>query len=98
MRRATPLPLLALALLLAGCATWSPQVQSAGPQTYTVSAEDRLNWNTATTPAREVAFDVANKYCARRKLVMVPVSLDVRPGETGTRVGTADLVFRAMQP
>ena len=88
---------LALTLGFAGCA-WGPQVQSAGPQTYTVSTEDQLNWNTATTPAREVAFREANRFCARRKLVMVPTSLDVRPGEIGVRAGSADLVFRALHP
>ena len=31
-------------------------------------------------------------------MVMVPVSLDVRPGEHGIRAGTADLVFRALPP
>ena len=65
---------------------------------YSVTAEERLNWNTSTTPAREIAFETANKYCAKRKLVMVPVSLDVRPGEIGVRAATADLVFRALKP
>ncbi len=98
MHRPAPLPALILSLLIVGCAEWGPQVQSAGPQTYTVSAEDKLNWNTATTPAREVAFDIANRYCEKRHLVMVPVSLDVRPGEVGLRAGAADLVFRALHP
>ncbi len=95
-----PLPLLSLVstILLAGCANWGPQVQSAGPGTLTVTAEDQLKWNAATVPAREVVFGVANEYCAKRKLVMVPVSLDVRPGETGLKAGSADLVFRALHP
>jgi len=98
MQRLAPLFLFALASTLAGCATWGPQVQSAGPQTYTVTAEDRLNWTTVITPAREEAFSIANRYCEKHHLVMVPVSLDVRPGETGVRPGTADLVFRALPP
>ena len=98
MHRFSPWLALALVFTLSGCASWGPQVQSAGPKTYTVTAEDQLKWNATTVPAREVAFDVANQYCARRKLVMVPVSLDVRPGEIGVRAGTADLVFRALPP
>ena len=98
MHRFAPLLALALAFIFTGCATWGPQVQSAGPQLYSVTAEDRLNWNTTTTPAREVAFEIANQYCIKRKLVMVPVSLDVRPGEIGVREATADLVFRALRP
>jgi hypothetical protein len=98
MHRLIPLFALAFTFVFGGCASWGPNVQSAGPQMFSITAEDRLNWNTTTTPAREVAFESANKYCAKRKLVMVPVSLDVRPGEIGVRPGTADLVFRALKP
>jgi hypothetical protein len=97
MYRLAPLPALALAFMIAGCA-WSPRVVPAGPQTYTVTAEEGLKWNTATVPARELVFDAANEYCTKRKLVMVPVSLDVRPGEIGVRLASADLVFRALPP
>jgi hypothetical protein len=98
MLRLLPLFSLLSTIVLAGCANWGPQVQSAGPGTLTVTAEDQLKWNAATVPAREVVFGVANDYCAKRKLVMVPVSLDVRPGEIGLKAGSADLVFRALQP
>ena len=97
MQRLAPLLGLTFALVFAGCAGGT-RVVSAGPQTYSVSAEDELNWNTSTTPARDVAFRRANAYCTKRKLVMVPVTLDVRPGEMGERVGKADLVFRALKP
>lgn len=97
MHRFAPLSVLCLGLLISGCAT-GPQVVSAGPQTYTISTEDTLKWNATTVSARELAFTEANAYCAKRKLVMVPVSLDVRPGEIGVRTGSADLVFRAMRP
>lgn len=97
MHRTSPFLVLSLALLVASCAS-GPQVVSAGPQTYSVSAEDELKWNATTVPARELVFGAANQYCAKRKLVMVPVSLDVRPGEIGVRTATADLVFRAMRP
>lgn len=98
MHRLPLLLSLTLTLLSSGCANWGPQVQAAGPGTLTVTAEDQLKWNAATVPAREVVFGVANEYCAKRGLVMVPVSLDVRPGEIGVRAGSADLVFRAMKP
>lgn len=98
MHRPLPLLLLLVTLLVSGCANWGPQVQTAGPGTLTVTAEDQLKWNAATVPAREVVFGVANDYCAKRGLVMVPVSLDVRPGEIGLRAGSADLVFRALKP
>ena len=88
---------LAPALAFTGCAS-GPRVAPAGPQTHTVSAEDGLNWDATTIPARELAFRAAHRYCAKRKLVMVPVSLDVRPGEHGVRPATADLVFRALPP
>jgi len=97
MHRVAPLSALALALIFAGCA-WGPRVVSAGPQTYSVTAEEGLKWNTAVIPPREIVFDAANKYCARQKLVMVPVTLDVRPGELGLRLASADLVFRALAP
>lgn len=88
---------LALSWLLAGCAL-GPRVVPAGPQTYTVSAEGGLNWTEATSSAREAVFSAANRFCAERKLVMVPVSLDVHPGEWGERLASADLVFRALRP
>lgn len=88
---------LAVALVFPGCIS-GPRVAPAGPQTHSVSAEDGLNWDTRTVPARELVFRAANRFCAKRKLVMVPVSLDVRPGEHGVRPGTADLVFRALPP
>jgi hypothetical protein len=97
MHRFVPFPALALAFLIAGCA-WGPRVVSAGPQTYTITAEEGLKWNAAVIPPRELVFHAANKYCTKRKLVMVPISLDVRPGEMGVRLATADLVFRALPP
>ena len=97
MHRSPLLCAVAVVLAFSGCAS-GPRVAPAGPQTHTVSAEDGLNWDTRTIPARERVFLAANRFCAKRKLVMVPVSLDVRPGEPGVRPATADLVFRALQP
>jgi hypothetical protein len=97
MPRPRILSALIVALFFGGCAS-GPRVTPAGPGSYSVTSEDGLRWNTATIPAREIAFQAANRYCAKRKLVMVPVTLDLRPGEIGVRPATADLVFRALPP
>jgi hypothetical protein len=87
---------LALSLLLAGCAM-GPRVVSAGPQTYSVSSDDGLSFSEGTGPAREAVFRAANRFCAKRKLVMVPVSLDVHPGDSDGHLPSVDLVFRALR-
>ena len=88
---------LVLCLLPVGCAL-GPRVVAAGPQTYLVSSEGELSFSTATEPAREAVFRAANRFCTKRKLVMVPVSLDVHPGDLDGRLTSADLVFRALRP
>jgi hypothetical protein len=87
---------LALILLHAGCAM-GPKVVQAGPQTYMVSSDGGLSWNETTAPAREAVFLAANRFCAKRKLVMVPVSVDTRPSEGDDRFERVDLVFRALR-
>lgn len=88
---------LAVALMFAGCAL-DPRVVPTGPQTYSVSSENGLSWKGTTAEAREAVFHAANRFCAKRKLVMVPVTLDVRPSESTERLPSADLVFRALRP
>ena len=83
----------ALILSLGGCAM-GPRVVVVGPQTYSVSSADGY----VSATAREVVLNAANRYCAKRKLVMVPVSLDVHPGAIRDRLSTADLVFCALPP
>jgi hypothetical protein len=97
MHRLAPAAGFALSLLLVGCAM-GPRVVPAGPQTYTVSSDGGLNLTTATSPAREAVFRAANRFCIKRKLVMVPVSLDEHPGQFGERLPSADLIFRALPP
>ena len=87
---------LAAVLGMAGCAT--PEVVGAGPQTYTVSAGGGLGWTPASGPQRTKVFKVANAYCAQRGLVMVPVSLDERPGEIGRHTAGVTLLFRGLRP
>ncbi len=88
--------LLALSLLLPGCAI-GPKVVQAGPQTYMVSSDGGLSLNETTEPAREAVFHAANRFCAKRKLVMVPVSVDTHPSEGDNHFERVDLVFRALR-
>lgn len=83
--------LIVLACML-GCAS---QVVPAGPDTYTVSSSG-AGFSSAGVRAR--AYQAANDFCAKRGLVMVPVSFDAQGGVLGQRPPTADLVFRALRP
>ena len=47
---------------------------------------------------RERVYEKANSYCAKRALVMVPVSFDAREGVYGQTAPSANLVFRALHP
>ena len=79
--------------LLSGCTC--SKVIAAGPDTFMVSASGA---GFGTGGVRTEVYEKANKYCAERGLVMVPVSLDARLGELGRHAPTADLVFRALKP
>ena len=83
----------ALCVLLSGCV--SSDVISAGPDTYMVSASGA---GFATAGVREKVYKKANDFCAARGLVMVPVSLKVRPGALAQHPPSADLIFRALKP
>jgi hypothetical protein len=83
-------------LCIAGCA--GPEIVPAGPDTYTVSSGGGLGMTPATAPQRAAAFKAANAFCAKRGLVMVPVSVDTKPGEIGRHTAEVDLVFRALRP
>jgi len=48
--------------------------------------------------AREQTYGKANEYCAKRGLVMVPVSFDAREGVYAQSAPSANLVFRALRP
>ncbi len=85
-------PLFACAAL-AGCSTG---VVPAGPQTYMISAS--VPFVTTSGPARAKAYKQAGEWCARRGLVMVPVSIDAQPGVLGQRVSETTMVFRAVPP
>ena len=78
--------------LLASC---TPQVISAGPDTYSVSTSSA---GFGSAGVRKRVFSAANDFCSKRGLVMVPVSVDVRGGVLGQRPPSADLVFRALKP
>lgn len=86
------LAVLAACALSVGCAT---SVTPAGPDTYMVSASG-AGFSSGAERAR--AYRIANEWCAKRGLVMVPVSMDSRDGEYGRKAPSADLVFRALPP
>ena len=79
------------AVLLAGCTT---HIIPAGPDTYRVSTY----YDFTSGGAQNATYKAANEFCAKRGLVMVPVSSDSREGICGQRPPTADLVFRALPP
>ena len=79
------------AVLLAGCTT---HIIPAGPDTYRVSTY----YDFTSGGAQNDTYKAANEFCAKRGLVMVPVSSDSREGICGQRPPTADLVFRALPP
>jgi len=82
-----------LALVLSGC---SAQVISTGPDTYTVTSGASAGFSSAGVRAE--VYNAANKFCAERDLIMVPVSLDAREGALGRHPPSATLVFRALPP
>lgn len=81
---------------LAGCST--PEIVPAGPDTYTVAAGGGLGFTPSSAPVRASVYKAANKYCADRGLVMMPVSIDVQPGQQGKHTASVELVFRALPP
>lgn len=48
--------------------------------------------------AKAAAYREANKWCAARGLIMVPVSIDEQNPVTGQHMGHAELTFRALKP
>lgn len=52
----------------------------------------------STGGVRARTYQEAQRFCAKRGLVFVPVSFDAQGGELGRRPPTADLVFRALKP
>ncbi len=88
----TILPLLAL-FLLAGCAS---SVAPAGPDTYFVSYGPLPIWMSAAK-AKAECYQKAGAWCAKRGLVMVPLSDNEQQTVVG-RAGSAELTFRALKP
>ena len=82
-----------LALLVAGCSTG---VVPAGPDTYMVSRS--VSGFSTAGAAKAAAYREASEWCAKRGLVMVPISSDAQNPVTGQRMGHAELTFRALKP
>jgi len=57
-----------------------------------------LGWTPSSAPIRADVYKAANDYCIKRGLVMVPVSVDERPGKIGHHTASVELVFRALHP
>ena len=77
---------------LAACSTG---VVPAGPDTYIVS--QKVSSFGSTGGGKAAAYREANAWCAKRGLVMVPISVDTREARPG-QMGTAELTFRALRP
>lgn len=82
--------------MFAGCA--SPEVVSAGPDTYTVAAGGGLGMTPSSAPVRAAVYKAANQFCAKRGLVMVPVMVDESPGVMGSHTAQVELTFKALRP
>jgi hypothetical protein len=83
-------------LVVAGCFFMSPEVIPTGPDTYTITSGTSIGFSSAGVRAE--VYRAANEFCAKRGLVMVPVSIDAREGELGRHPPSATLVFRALKP
>lgn len=96
MKRANIIPVLTgliTMFLHSGCT--SSGIIPAGPDTYMISAGG-AGFSTGDVRAR--TYGAAQKFCAERGLIFVPVSFDAQVGVYGQRAPTADLVFRALRP
>ncbi len=87
-------------VLLAACfcsiqACVSSDVISTGPDTYMVSAS---GVGLGTAGVRENVYKKANDFCAKKGLVMVPVSFNAKEGAIARNAPSANLVFRALKP
>lgn len=82
-----------LFLFLTGCV--SSDIISTGPETYTVTASGA---GFSTAGVREKVYKKANEFCAKKNLVMVPISFKSRPGELARHPPSADLTFKALKP
>ena len=85
----------AIGLFLIGCA--SPQVVSAGPDTYIVADSGGI-YTQNSGPIRAEVFRIANQFCETNGLVMLPIAVDERPYVLGHNTASVKLTFRAVSP
>jgi hypothetical protein len=71
-------------------------VVPAGPDTYMVSTTEV--GLTQGGRAKAKAYRIANEWCVKRGLVMVPIAVDQHSAEFMGRYGGAELTFRALKP
>jgi len=87
------LPLLVLAICLAGCST--SKVIRTSQDTFMVTSSGA---GFGTAGVRENVFNAANDYASKQGLVMVPVSFKAKAGELGRNPPSADLIFKLVKP
>lgn len=85
--------LLAGLWMLSGC---SSPVVPAGPQTYMVATTEV--GLTQGGRAKAKAYQIADEWCRKRGLVMVPVAVDQHAAVPYGAYGGAELTFRALPP
>ena len=86
-------------LVLAVCvftACSSSGVVPAGPDTYLIS-RSVSGFSTAAS-AKAKLYREASAWCKAQGLVMVPLSSDEKDPLAGKRMGSAELLFRALKP
>lgn len=88
--------IIATSVLIEGCIFMSPDVISAGPDTYSVTSGASAGFSSAGVRAE--VYNAANDFCAKHGLIMVPVSMDAQEGALGQHPPSATLVFMALKP
>ena len=87
----TFLPL--LALLIASC---SSGVVPTGPNSYMISKS--VHGFSSGAAGKADVFREASAWCAKRGLVMVPITSDSRDPVAGRGMGSAEVHFKALPP
>ncbi len=80
--------------LLTGCMS---TVVPSGPNTYYISKGSLPIWMSAAN-AKADCYHEADVWCAKRGLVMVPISSDAQDPIAFRSAGSAQLTFRALKP
>jgi hypothetical protein len=85
-------PLLAVAVMLAGCGSTS-EVVRAGPDTYMISSGGGIYEQNPSSIRQEV-YEQANDYCDEKDKTMTPVDTNERQYELGKHTASISLTFK----